>query len=129
VLFDRAVDEAYELLGIGPDYVKQRRRSLYTAEVHVRFLRELHAGDPVRATFQLIAYDSKRLHYFEQLVQATEGYLAATSENLAIHVDMDGSKSAPMPPGVLDRLSKMAASHARLPRPQAAGRSVGMKRD
>jgi acyl-CoA thioester hydrolase len=121
VLFDRAVDEAYELLGIGPDYVKQRRRSLYTAEVHVRFLRELHAGDPVRATFQLIAYDSKRLHYFEQLVQATEGYLAATSENLAIHVDM--------PPGVLDRLSKMAASHARLPRPQAAGRSVGMKRD
>jgi acyl-CoA thioester hydrolase len=109
--------------------VQQRRHSLYTAEVHVRFLRELHAGDPVRATFQLIAYDSKRLHYFEQLVHATEGYLAATSENLAIHVDMDSSKSAPMPAGVVGRLEKMAASHARLPRPQAAGRSVGMKRD
>jgi acyl-CoA thioester hydrolase len=129
VLFDRAVDEAYELLGIGLDYVKQRRHSVYTAEVHVRFLRELHAGDPVRATFQLIAYDSKRLHYFEQLVHATEGYLAATSENLAIHVDMDSSKSAPMSPRVVGRLEKMAASHARLPRPQAAGRSVGMKRD
>ena len=48
VLFDRAVDEAYELLGIGLDYVKKRRHSLYTAEVHVRYLRELHAGDPVR---------------------------------------------------------------------------------
>jgi len=129
VLFDRAVDEAYELLGIGLDYVKQRRHSVYTAEVHVRFLRELHAGDPVRATFQLIAYDSKRLHYFEQLVHATEGYLAATSENLAIHVDMDSSKSAPMSPRVVGRIEKMAASHARLPRPQAAGRSVGMKRD
>jgi acyl-CoA thioester hydrolase len=129
VLFDRAVDEAYELLGIGPGYVKQGRHSLYPAEVHVRFLRELHAGDPVRATFQLIAYDSKRLHYFEQLVHATEGYLAATSENLAIHVDMDSSKSAPMPAGVVGRLEKMTASHARLPRPQAAGRSVGMKRD
>ena len=50
VLFDRAVDEAYELLGIGLDYVKKRRHSLYTAEVHVRFLRELQAGDPVRVT-------------------------------------------------------------------------------
>ena len=129
VLFDRAVDEAYELLGIGLDYVKQRSHSVYTAEVHVRFLRELHAGDAVRATFQLIGYDSKRLHYFEQLVHATDGFLAATSENLAIHVDMDSSKSAPMPPRVLGRLEKMAASHARLPRPQAAGRSVGMKKD
>jgi acyl-CoA thioester hydrolase len=117
------------LLGIGLDYVKQRRHSVYTAEVHVRFLRELHAGDAVRATFQLIGYDSKRLHYFEQLVHATDGFLAATSENLAIHVDMDSSKSAPMPPRVLGRLEKMAASHTRLPRPQAAGRSVGMKKD
>ena len=90
---------------------------------------ELHAGDAVRATFQLIGYDSKRLHYFEQLVHATDGFLAATSENLAIHVDMDSSKSAPMPPRVLGRLEKMAASHARLPRPQAAGRGVGMKKD
>src|SRR5262249_48743347 len=40
VLFDRAVDEAYELLGIGADYVAKRRHSLYTAEVHLRYLRE-----------------------------------------------------------------------------------------
>jgi acyl-CoA thioester hydrolase len=127
VLFDRAVDEAYELLGIGADYVAKHRHSLYTAEVHLRYLRELHEGDPVRATFQLLGYDSKRVHYFEQLVHATEGYLSATSENLSIHVDMDGKKSAPMPQRVLARLEKMAASHAKLARPEAAGRRVGMK--
>jgi acyl-CoA thioester hydrolase len=126
VLFDRAVDEAYELLGIGADYVTKRRHSLYTAEVHVRYLRELHAGDPVRVTFQLLGYDKKRLHYFEQLVHATEGFLSATSENLSIHVDMDGNKSAPLPQGALDRLEKMAASHGKLARPEAAGRRVGM---
>ncbi len=128
VLFDRAVDEAYELLGIGADYVQQRRHSLYTAEVHLRYLLELHAGDPVRVTFQLLGYDKKRLHYFEQLVHATEGFLSATSENLSIHVDMDSKKSAELPQSVLDRLEKMAASHAKLPRPEAAGRSVGMKK-
>ena len=46
VLFDRAVDEAFELLGCGLDYVKNRKHSCFTAEVHVRYLRELHAGDP-----------------------------------------------------------------------------------
>src|SRR5262249_57627027 len=56
VLFDRAVDEAFELLGCGLDYVNTRRHSCFTAEAHVRYLRELHAGDPVRATFQLLAY-------------------------------------------------------------------------
>ena len=129
VLFDRAVDEVFELLGCGLDYVRSRRQSYFTAEVHVRYLRELHAGDPVRVTFQLLAYDAKRMHFFEQLFHAKEGWVSATSENMSLHVDMASSKSAAMPPGVLDRLSKMAASHARLPRPQAAGRSVGIKRD
>ena len=70
VLFDRAVDEAFELLGCGLDYVKTRRHSCFTAEVHVRYLRELHVGDPVRVTFQLLDYDAKRMHYFEQLFHA-----------------------------------------------------------
>jgi acyl-CoA thioester hydrolase len=127
VLFDRAVDEAYELLGIGLDYVKKRQHSLYTAEVHVRYLRELHAGDPVRITFQLLGYDKKRVHYFEQLIQTAENSVSATSENLALHVDMEAKRSAPFPQSVLARLEKMSDSHARLPRPAAAGRSVGLK--
>jgi acyl-CoA thioester hydrolase len=126
VLFDRAVDEAYELIGVGVDYVRQRRRSFFTAEVHLRYLRELHDGDPVRVTFQLLDFDTRRLHYFEQLFHATEGWVSATSENLALHVDTDKAKSAPVPERVADRLAQMKASHARLPRPEAAGRRVGM---
>ena len=71
VLFDRAVDEVFELLGCGADYVK-KGFSTFTAEVHVRYLRELHEGDPVRVTFQLLEYDHKRMHYFEQLFHAEE---------------------------------------------------------
>jgi acyl-CoA thioester hydrolase len=73
VLFDRAVDEVFELLGCGADYVK-KGFSTFTAEVHVRYLRELKEGDPVRVTFQLLDYDSKRMHYFEQLFHAEEGW-------------------------------------------------------
>jgi len=126
VLFDRAVDEVYELLGIGSAYVETSRRSLYTAEVHVRYLRELHAGNRVRATLQLLDYDIKRLHYFEQLVDAHDGQISATSENLALHVDMDAKKTVAFPPEVCERLSRMKAAHAGLRRPDAVGRRIGM---
>src|SRR4051812_3305410 len=126
VLFDRAVDEAYELLGIGAAYVERRRHSLFTTEVHVRYLRELHAGDPVRVTFQLLDYDRKRLHYFEQLFHASDGWVAATSENMALHVDMDSKKTAVFAEGVAARLARMKSSHAMLPRPEAAGRRIAM---
>src|SRR6201997_2082744 len=126
VLFDRAVDETYELIGVGHDYVAERRQSIFTAETHVRYLRELYAGDPVRVTFQLLDYDAKRLHFFEQLFHAEEGWVSATSENLALHVDMTSKKTAASPREVAARLADMNASHALLPVPEAAGRRVGM---
>ena len=101
VLFDRAVDEVYELLGVGADYLKNHKHSTFTAEVHVRYVRELHENDPVRVTFQLLDYDSKRFHYFEQLFHATEGWVSATSENMTLHVDMTAKKVAPFPAAIM----------------------------
>jgi acyl-CoA thioester hydrolase len=126
VLFDRAVDEAFTLLGCGPDYVAARNHSCFTAEVHVRYLRELHGGDPVRVTFQLLDYDAKRMRYFEQLFHATDGWVSATSENMSIHVDMTAKKSAAFPPEIAAGLAKMKAAHGMLPVPEAAGRRIAM---
>jgi acyl-CoA thioester hydrolase len=126
VLFDRAVDEMLELIGCGTEYVKTRRHSWFTAEVHVRYLRELHVHDPVRVTFQLLAYDAKRMHFFEQLFHAAEGWVSATSENMALHVDMTAGKTAAFPPDIGGRLAKLKAAHAELPLPEAAGRRVAM---
>ncbi len=56
VLFDRAVDELYELLGLGPDYLKQHKHSTMVAEMHVRYLREVDESDAAqgeRATARL----------------------------------------------------------------------------
>ena len=126
VLFDRAVDEAYELCGIGASYVEQQRRSLYTVEVHIRYLRELHASDPVRVTFQLLDFDSKRLHYFEQLFHAEEGWVSATSENMVLHVDMETKRTSAFADGATRRLNRMKSAHAMLPVPEASGRRIAM---
>jgi acyl-CoA thioester hydrolase len=126
VLFDRAVDEVLELLGCGAAYGRTRQKSCFTAEVHVRYLRELHAEDPVRVTFQLINYDAKRLHFFEQLFHAADGWVSATSENMVLHVDLAAGKTAPFPADVAATLAKMKATHAKLPLPEAAGRRIAM---
>ena len=126
VLFDRCVDEAYELLGIGLNYLNTQKHSTFTAEAHVRYLREVHQGDPVRVTFHLLDYDTKRIHYFQQLFHAADGWVSATSENMTLHVDMGAKKVAPFPESVMRTLSRMKTAHARLPRPEAAGRSIAM---
>jgi acyl-CoA thioester hydrolase len=126
VLFDRAVDEAYELLGCGVAYLEASKHSTFTAEAHVRYVRELHAGDPVRVTFQLLDFDSKRMHYVEQLLHAEEGWLSATSENMVLHVDMTAKKVAPFPPQIRAQLQRMKAAHAKLPVPEGVGRRIAM---
>ncbi|HYQ06833.1 MAG TPA: thioesterase family protein [Xanthobacteraceae bacterium] len=126
VLFDRAVDEVYDLLGCGLVYLKDSHHSCFTAEVHVRYLRELNAGDLVRVTFQLLDFDAKRLHYFEELHHAEQGWLSATSENMALHVDMAARKTVPFPQNIAARLAEMKAAHASLPVPDGVGRRIAM---
>jgi acyl-CoA thioester hydrolase len=126
VLFDRAVDEAYELIGCGPAYLQQSRHSTFTAETHIRYLHELHANDPVQVSLQLIDYDAKRIHSFEELRHAEDGWLSATSENMTLHVDMQRKKTAPFPESIMARLAQMKAAHAHLPVPDGVGRRIEM---
>ena len=126
VLFDRAVDEVYELLGLGLAYVETTKCSTFTAEVHVRYLRELLVGTPVRVSFQLLGFDAKRMHYFEALHHADEGWLSATSENMALNVDTTVKKVAAFPATVMARLELMKAAHDGLPIPEGVGRRIAM---
>ena len=112
--------------GIGPSYLKRSGHSTFTAEVHIRYLRELRENDPVRVTFQLLDFDAKRIHYFETLLHAEQGWVSATSENMTLHVDMTAKKVAPFPDGVMRALAAMKEAHARLPVPAGAGRSIKM---
>ncbi|HEY8333831.1 MAG TPA: thioesterase family protein [Tardiphaga sp.] len=126
VLFDRAIDELWLKLGIGPAYLKARGGSTFTAECHVRYLREIHLGDPVQVSILLVAADDKRLHTFKELRHATEGWISATSENMTIHMDMNARKVAPFPPDIRARIAVLANAHQAVPRPEGLGRSIGM---
>ncbi|MBM2712465.1 thioesterase family protein [Mesorhizobium caraganae] len=127
VLFDRCSDEAFAAMGMGLDYVKERRLTIYTAEVHVCYVQELHLEHKVVVSFQLIDHDDKRLRAYQE-IRHVDGWLAATSETLSLHVDMSGPKVAPFPADVQAKVEAMRAAHSALPMPERAGRSIGIRR-
>ena len=126
VMFDRAIDELWLKLGIGPGYMKERQGSTFTAECHVRYLREIHLGDPVQVSVLLVDADEKRLHTFEELRHASEGWLSATSENMTIHIDMIARKTAPFPADIRARIEAVAKAHSMVARPEGIGRKIAM---
>ena len=128
VLFDRAGDEAFEAIGLGADYVNRTNCSFFTLEAHVTYLRELHASDTITVDIQFLDYDTKRIHYFEQMRHAVDGWIACTTELIVIHVDMSARKSSPFPPDVLANIKAMHAAHASLPVPSQVGHRIGIQK-
>lgn len=126
VLFDRAGDEAFEQVGLGPEYVKQTNCSFFTLEAHVTYLQELHAKDKVFVTTQFLACDSKRVHYVQQMFHAADGYLACVTENMVMHIDMAAKKSAPFPDAVAQRIAAVQSAHRILPVPLQVGHKIGL---
>ncbi|MGD5759408.1 hypothetical protein QUT75_22655, partial [Xanthomonas citri pv. citri] len=86
----------------------------------------IHLGDPVQVSVWLLEADDKRLHTFQELRHATEGWLSATSENMSLHIDMGSRKVAPFPPDISERIRAVVAAHSTVPRPEGIGRSVAM---
>ena len=131
VLFDRGTDDAFEELGLGPDYLAASGNSFFTAESHVHYLRELREGERVRVTFRILDHDEKRIHAWQEMIHE-DGWTSALSETMSLHVrlatDAQPAGVAPFPPDVRERIGTMADGHASLPRPERAGRVMDIRR-
>ncbi len=127
MLFDRASDEFYALLGLGENYAKTQGFTTYAAEFHTCYIRELHLDDTVTVQTWLLDHDEKRFHVYQELHHA-DGWLAATGEGLGLHIDMSGPRVAPFPPDVAETLNRYARIHGHPDRPERAGRAIGIPR-
>jgi acyl-CoA thioester hydrolase len=126
--FDRATDTLYDALGIGWDYLERERKSVFTLAMNVDYLREVMAGTRVRIESRLLDHDHKRIHYFHAMHDAREGWLAATNELVAMHVDMATRRSSAFAQDTQDRLAAMRAVHAMMSLPVQVGRKLGIQR-
>ena len=124
LVFDQAVDVLWAELGITDEYIREARGTTFAVESHVTWQRELREGQPWRVTSQILAYDAKRLHQFQRMYHAGEGWLAATCEWLNLHVDLNSRRVGPWPASVLRKLEDFTARQAGLPFPEEAGKRI-----
>ncbi|MBM3519968.1 MAG: thioesterase [Alphaproteobacteria bacterium] len=128
VLFDRAGDEVFATLGLGPDYIRDRNASFFTLEAHLTYVRELHAGDRVLIETQILDCDAKRVHYVQLMYHAQEGWLSCVTELIVMHIDMAAKKSAPFPPDILGKIEALREAHRALAVPPQVGHRIGIPR-
>jgi acyl-CoA thioester hydrolase len=128
MVFDRGTDEFLEKLGVGEAAARKGLGSMFALEDHITYQRELRASDPLRLTLQVLDCDEKRVHYFMRMFHDEQGYLAATCEHLSTYVDFQSRRSAAMPASARAKLEEIYEAHRGLPKPEEAGRVVGIRR-
>jgi len=124
-MFSDAADGAMRIVGADADYVA-RGNSYFTVEIHIRYLEEARAGDALTVTTQMLEGRGKNMRLFHWLHHA-DGRLLATGEQMLIHVSLGARAASDPEPAVAERVARIAELHARLPMPEAAGRSIGQK--
>lgn len=124
--FDFASGAMTTQLGMGRRYVANKLGMTFVLEAHITYDREVRGGAGLRFTTQLLDHDAKRLHLFHRMLHADEGFQAATCELMIMHIDHATRRPGPFPPWARPRLAAMAAAHASLPRPDKAGRVIGI---
>ena len=122
--FEQAAKPFFTWLDLSARYRKESGCSVFVAEAHLTFEREVFEGDRLRFETYLLGSRAKVINVIYLMYHAEDGYLAATNEVVYIHVDSQSKRSRPFPNAHLQFLDKVAKAHAELPRPSQAGRAI-----
>lgn len=118
LVFGQATDELMILTGLDEPYRERSGCSLYTAEAHVRYLREVSEGTGLTVRTRVLGVDAKKVRLvLEMFASGTDP--VATSELLMIHVDQGAGRAAPFPDSVRECFASLTAEA-----PEWAGRSI-----
>lgn len=126
LIFSYATDALMDHLGLDSSGREASGNSLFTLECHINYLHEVKEGATVEVRTQLLGHDRKRLHLYHSLhLAGTEEALAA-SEQMLLHVDLAGPRSAPFAGAVLAKVEALGEAHRQLPTPACVGRVIGL---
>lgn len=128
LIFDHATDVFHGNLGLDKPYRLETNCSTFAVEIHTTYVAEVHEGDEVSVTTQLIDHDEKRLHYFHRLYHAEKGFLSATNEIMTVHVDLGVRKVVPFSAGIQEKAAALYGLHRHLPPPDQQGHTIGIRR-
>lgn len=127
VSFGIAVEDFLKHVDLHTNYLAETNCTIYTVEAHINYLRELKVGTAIAVSCQVLGFDAKRLHLYQEMYNAEENYLAATYEGMFLHIDQNILKATAMPEDRQATLASILTEHDKLGIPERAGRSIGLK--
>lgn len=132
LVFDHATDAVQDIVGLDAAYREATGGSIFVVEAHLTYDSEVMLGEEMRIRTRVMDVDAKRLHLFHEMYAGDddngEGRLAATSELMALHVDLKTRRTASFPESVFSILERMKTDQSALPRPPQAGRHIEIKK-
>ena len=126
LIFSYATDALMDRLGMDSSHREASGNSLFTLELHLNYLHEVKLDTEVEVRTQIIAHDSKRLHLYHSLHLVGGDKELAGNEQMLLHVDLSGPRSAPFNPDTLSRLQRIVAEQNDLPAPAYIGRVIAL---
>lgn len=128
LVFDRATDAFLDTVGVTQTRRDKTGDSVFVAEQHVTYDREVMEGEDVYMTAQVLGADTKRLHVFLTMHHATSHNVCATTDIMILSVNLNDRRVGPFPDDIQKAVFDVRDADASLPSPEKAGRSVGLPR-
>ena len=126
LIFSYATDALMDRMGLDSQNREASGHSLFTLEVHLNYLHEVKLGAHVEVRTQLIGHDKKRLHVYHSLHRVGDERALASNEQMLLHVDLAGPRSAPFGEHSLALLQAIEDQQRDLPRPEHVGRVIAL---
>ena len=126
LIFSYATDALMDRLGLDSQNREASGHSLFTLEVHLNYLHEVKLGAHVEVRTQLLGHDKKRLHVYHSLHLVGDERALAGNEQMLLHVDLAGPRSAPFGEHTLTLLQAIEREQRDLPTPAYVGRTIAL---
>jgi acyl-CoA thioester hydrolase len=123
-----ASDALMDRLGMHAAYRAASGNTLYTVEMHIHYLREIHHSETLLVGVQLLAADRKRIHAgFEISCESRTG-LAATAEFMLLHVHQAATVSVcPFEPAIAAAIEPLLPAANDAPWPGPGSRQMALR--
>lgn len=124
-----AIDALMDRVGLDSAYRAASGCTLYTVEMHLHYLHEVHRSDSVAVAVRIADADQKRIHAAFEMRRVAAPGLAATAEVMLLHVHQtsDRVSTAPFPAQVSAALAELQTASAALPAEGPGSRRMGLR--
>ena len=94
LVFDKAAEKILSQFKMGEEAAIKTKRSTMVVETHTTYNNEVKEDDNVDVYLSYCDHDKKRLHYKLEMYEKSKNILSATTEILALYINLELRKVA-----------------------------------